>query len=101
LDEVEKVLRGDAEQSRIRLVLRNFDAKDRSPIHPAECLEIAPIIENRYVLANANFASFATAPLTIFCFSSEEMLCFFTTSAIGHLPSLDVRWFRHSFRHPR
>src|SRR3984893_11042793 len=30
--------------------------------------------------------AFATAALTIFCASSEEMLCFFTTLAIGHLP---------------
>src|SRR5882762_7840718 len=30
--------------------------------------------------------AFATAAFTIFCASSEEMLCFFTTSAIGHLP---------------
>src|ERR1700676_4073519 len=34
--------------------------------------------------------AFATAAFTIFCASSEEMLCFFTTSAIGHRP-LSVR----------
>src|SRR5580704_6394882 len=45
LDKVEKV-RGDAEQSCIRLILRNLDAKDRGPIHPAECLEIAPSRES-------------------------------------------------------
>src|SRR5467141_1416064 len=44
LDEVEKVLGGDAEQSRVRIVLRNLDGKDRSPIHPAKGLEIASII---------------------------------------------------------
>src|SRR5229473_5741700 len=55
LDKVEKVLRGDAEQSCIRLILRNLDAKDRGPIHPAKGLEIAAVIENRYVLENANF----------------------------------------------
>src|SRR5258705_163150 len=33
------------------------------------------------------FLAFATASSTIFCASSEEMLCFFTTSAIG-LPPL-------------
>src|ERR1700709_468929 len=33
--------------------------------------------------------AFATAASTIFCASSEEMLCFVTTFAIGHLPSLD------------
>src|ERR1700737_686795 len=32
--------------------------------------------------------AFATAAFTIFCASSEEMLCFFTTSAIGHRPLL-------------
>src|SRR5258707_5712384 len=32
--------------------------------------------------------AFATAAFTIFCASSEEMLCFFTTLAIGHLPLL-------------
>src|SRR5438309_11418691 len=30
--------------------------------------------------------AFATAAFTILCASSEEMLCFFTTLAIGHLP---------------
>src|SRR6266850_4927129 len=34
--------------------------------------------------------AFATAASTIFCASSEEMLCFFTTSAIRHLPPFDV-----------
>src|SRR3984893_5014897 len=32
--------------------------------------------------------AFATAAFTIFCASSEEMLCFFTTLAIGHRPLL-------------
>src|SRR5947209_6735750 len=32
--------------------------------------------------------AFATAASTIFCASSEEMLCFFTTSAIGITPHL-------------
>src|SRR6202140_1027140 len=32
--------------------------------------------------------AFATASSTIFCASSDEMLCFFTTLAIGHLPSV-------------
>src|SRR5438309_11922020 len=32
--------------------------------------------------------AFATAASTIFCASSAEMLCFFTTLAIGHLPPL-------------
>src|SRR5207248_7091648 len=50
LDEVEKVLRGDAEQSCVSLILRNLNGRDRGPIHPAKGLEIAAIIENRYVL---------------------------------------------------
>src|SRR5260370_14125534 len=41
LDKVEKVLRGDAEQSRVRLILRNLNGGDRGPIHPDKCLEIA------------------------------------------------------------
>src|SRR5260370_8786364 len=36
------------------------------------------------------FLAFATASSTIFCASSEEMLCFFTTLAIGHLPPLGM-----------
>src|SRR3981189_1226014 len=58
LDKVEKVLRGDAEQSRVRLALRNLDAKDRGPIHPPKGLEIAAVIENRHVLGNADFPGF-------------------------------------------
>src|SRR5258708_36396581 len=58
LDKVEKVLRGDAEQSRVCLVLRNLDAKDRGPIHPAKGLEIAAVIENRHVLGDADFSGF-------------------------------------------
>src|SRR2546426_5394859 len=34
--------------------------------------------------------AFATASSTIFCASSEEMLCFFTTLAIGLPPPLDM-----------
>src|SRR5207253_5729020 len=58
LDKVEKVLRGDAEQSCVCLILRNLNGRDRGPIHSAECLEIAAFIENRYVLTNANFSGF-------------------------------------------
>src|SRR5258708_29553454 len=58
LDRVEKVLSGDAEQSCVRLILRHLDAKDRSSIHPPKGLEIAAVIENRYVLGNAKFSSF-------------------------------------------
>src|SRR3984893_6144763 len=58
LDKVEKVLRGDAEQSCVRLILRNLNGGDRGPIHPAKGLEIAAVVENRYVLANAKFSGF-------------------------------------------
>src|SRR5258708_7184051 len=34
--------------------------------------------------------AFATASSTIFCASSEEILCFFTTLAIGLLPPFDM-----------
>src|SRR3984893_13889686 len=56
LDKVEKVLSGDAEQSGVRLVLRNLDGRHRGPIHPAKGLEIAAVIEDRHVLANAKFS---------------------------------------------
>src|ERR1700730_12873154 len=39
--------------------------------------------------------AFATAASTIFCASSEEMLCFFTTSAIGLTP-LNLLPYRQS-----
>src|SRR5438874_11024087 len=41
--------------------------------------------------------AFATAASTIFCASSEEMLSFFTTLAIGHLPHLICIACRQSF----
>src|SRR6266446_1095440 len=34
--------------------------------------------------------AFATAPSTMFCASSEEMLYFYTTLAIGHLPLFNL-----------
>src|ERR1700746_4020596 len=40
--------------------------------------------------------AFATAAFTIFCASSEEMLCFFTTLAIAHLPCLVQSALAHS-----
>src|SRR5882757_2251739 len=58
LDEIKKVLRGDAEQSCVSLVLCNLNGRDRGPIHPAKGLEIAAVIENRYVLADAKFCGF-------------------------------------------
>src|ERR1700730_86215 len=58
LDKVEKVPSGDAEQSGVRLVLRNLDGRHRGPIHPAKGLEIAAVIEHRHVLANAKFSGF-------------------------------------------
>ena len=39
---VEKVLRGEAEQRCIRLVLRHLDGKDRGSIHPAKRLALQP-----------------------------------------------------------
>src|SRR4030081_523493 len=36
LDKVEKILRGDAEQSCVRFILRLLDGWDRGPIHPAK-----------------------------------------------------------------
>src|SRR6266446_3124574 len=40
------------------LVLRHLNAKDRGSIHPTECLEIAAVIENRYVLGHAKLSGF-------------------------------------------
>src|SRR6202051_1169425 len=58
LDKVEKLLRGDAEQSSVCLVLGHLSGRDRRAIHPAKGLEIAAVVENRYVLANAKFSGF-------------------------------------------
>ena len=55
LDKVEKILRGDTEQSGVRFILRHLNSRDRSSIHPAKGLEIATIIENRYVLGESEF----------------------------------------------
>src|SRR6202167_348352 len=52
LDEVEEVLRGDAEQSCISLVLCNLGGKDRGTIHSAEGFEIAAVIDNSDVLTH-------------------------------------------------
>src|SRR5882762_1808328 len=56
-------------------------------IHPAKGLEIAAVIENRYVLGNAEFSGFRHRCIHHVLCSSEEMLCFFTTLAIGPPPS--------------
>src|SRR5271156_2507377 len=53
LDKFEKFLRRNAEQSRVRLVLRHLNAEDRCSIHPAKGLKIAPVIDDRHVLGNA------------------------------------------------
>jgi hypothetical protein len=82
LDKVEKVLRGKAEQSCIRLILCNLDAEDRGPIHPAKGLEVTPVIEIATFSRTPISPAFATAASTIFCASSEEMLCFFTTLVV-------------------
>src|SRR5580704_1495365 len=58
LDKVEKLLRGDAEQSCVCLVLGHLSGRDRGAIHPAKGLEISAVVENRYVLANAKFSGF-------------------------------------------
>jgi hypothetical protein len=55
---LKKILRRDAEQSRVRFVLRHFDGWKRGPVHPAECLEIPAVIENRYVLGNGKLSGF-------------------------------------------
>ena len=89
LDEVEKVLRGDAEQSRVGLVLRNLDGRDRGPSIRLKALRLPPSSRIATFSVTPSSLAFATAASTIFCASSEEMLCFVTTSAIGDLPPLD------------
>src|SRR5437667_11930415 len=90
LDKVEKVLRGNAEQSCIRLVLRNLDGRDRGPIHPAKGLEIAAVIENRYVLANANLSGFRHCRIYHFLCELRRDAVFL--HHVSHLnpPSLDT-----------
>src|ERR1700680_808541 len=90
LDKVEEVLRGNAEQSCVSLVLRNLDAKDRGPIHPAKGLEIAAVIENRYVLANANLSGFRHCRIHHFLCELRRDAVFL--HHVSHLnpPSLDT-----------
>src|SRR6266403_1027120 len=42
--------------------------------------------------------AFATPASTIFCASSEEMLCFLITLAIGHLPFVHSMGIEHFWR---
>src|ERR1700732_1049375 len=96
LDKVEKILRGDAEQSCVRFILRHLDGWDRGPIHPAKSLEIAAIIENGYVLADAKFSGFRhccihhflrqlkrdTELLHYICHWTPSSICLLTISAL-------------------
>src|SRR6266436_2984961 len=90
LDKVEKVLRGNAEQSCVSLVLCNLDGRDRGPIHPAKGLEIAAVIENRYVLANANLSGFRHCRIHHFLCKLRRDAVFL--HHVSHLnpPSLDT-----------
>src|SRR6202022_4607490 len=90
LDKVEKVLRGNAEQSCVSLVLCNLDGRDRGPIHPAKGLEIAAVIENRYVLANANLSGFRHCRIHHFLCELRRDAVFL--HHVSHLnpPSLDT-----------
>src|SRR6202166_1029324 len=90
LDKVEKLLRGDAEQSCVCLVLCDLDGRDRSAIHPAKGLEIAAVIENRYVLANANLSGFRHCRIHHFLCELRRDAVFL--HHVSHLnpPSLDT-----------
>ena len=90
LDKVEKVLRGDAEQSCIRLILRNLGRKDRGPSIRPKALRLPPSSRIATFSLTPSSPAFATAASTIFRASSKEMLSFFTTLAIGYLPPLDM-----------
>src|SRR6266404_6520704 len=87
LDKIEKVLRRDAKQSCIGLVLRNLDRKDRSPIHPAKGLEIAAVVENRDVLGNADFSGFRHRLI-------HHAARKFLLKALGPIPKTPARFAR-------
>src|SRR6202022_1641629 len=67
LDKVEKVLRGDAEQSCIRLILRNLDAEDRAPSIRLKALRFPPSSRIATFSRTPISPAFATAVCTIFC----------------------------------
>ena len=58
-----KVLRGNAEQSCVCLVLGHLGGRDRAAIHPAKG-RISAVVENRFVLFNAKF-SWLSPPLRL------------------------------------
>ena len=57
LDEIEEVLRRESEERCIRFVLCKLDGNNGRAVHPAEGLQIAPVIENRNVYRNFNAVS--------------------------------------------
>src|SRR6266852_6846518 len=61
-----------------------------APSIPLKALRLPPSSRIATFSLTPISLAFATAASTIFCASSEEMLCFFTTWAIAHLPSLDM-----------
>jgi len=87
-DKVEKLLRGDAEQSRVRLILRNLNGRIEVPSIRLKALRLPPSSRIATFSLTPSSLALATAAFTIFCASSEEMLCFFTTLAIGFPPPL-------------
>src|ERR1700685_2034015 len=84
------VLSGDAKQSGVRLLLRNLDGRHRGPIHPAKGLEIAAVIEDRHVLANAKFSGFCHCCIHHFlCQFRRDAVFFHDVSHWAH-SSLDM-----------
>src|SRR5258705_13688679 len=61
---------------------------NQPPSTASKALRLLPSSRIATFSVTPSSLAFATAAFTIFCASSEEMLCFFTTSAIGHRPLL-------------
>src|SRR5277367_906411 len=55
-----------------------------------KALRLPPSSRTATFSATPSFPAFATASSTIFCASSEEILCFVITFAIGLLPPLEM-----------
>jgi hypothetical protein len=82
LDKVEQFLRGDAEQSCICFILGNLDAKEGAPSIRQKALRLPPSSRIATFSVTPSSLALATASSTIFCASSEEILCFVTTLAM-------------------
>src|SRR5882724_7575534 len=94
---VEEVLRGDAQQSCIGLILCHLNGRNRGPIHPAKGLEIAAIIENGYVLADAKFSGFSHCCIHHFLCQLKRNAVFLDHVSHWTFPPF---WYVLRFDHP-